>query len=63
MFDLPEFYKEFDKGPNLNEENICRCNNNSQFSAGTSIVGAAESTYKKFFSKFPILLKYTDEQT
>lgn len=62
MFDLPEFYKEFDKGLNLNEENICRCNNNSQFSAGTSIVGAAESTYKKFFSKFPILLKYTDEQ-
>ncbi len=62
MLNLPEFYKDFDKPLNLNEENVRRCNNQSQFSAGTSIVGAAESTYKKFFSAFPILLKYTDEQ-
>lgn len=62
MLNLPEFYKDFNNDLNLNEDNIIRCNNLSQFSAGTSILGAAENTYKKFFYAFPILPKYTEEQ-
>lgn len=62
MFELPEFYKNFTADLNLNKENIERCNNNSQFSPGLSIAGAADGMYKKFFDRFPVLEKYTEEQ-
>lgn len=62
MFELPVFYKEFADDLNLNKENINRCNNNSQFSAGLSIAASANNRYKKFFTRFPELPIYTDEQ-
>jgi len=62
MFELPEFYKDFTADLNLNQENIRWCNDNSHFSPGLSIAGAADGMYKKFFQRFPDLPIYTDEQ-
>lgn len=62
MLNLSEFYKDFDNPLNLNEENIRRCNNQSQFSAGTSIANSAHSKYILFFTSFPEQPNYTEEQ-
>lgn len=62
MFSLPDFYKDFTAELDLNEDNIRQCNNNSQFSAGDSIVNSANSVYRTFFNHFAFFANYTDEQ-
>ncbi len=62
MHNLHNFYSEFDVELNINEENVRRCNDVSQFDSGFVIKNSYLCSYEKFFTAFPPKDKYTDEQ-